>query len=247
MSKLLINEPPLQVLPSLAEAIGLNEAIVIQQLHYWLENPKVGFEKNGFKWVSNTYDEWQKNFPFWSTSTIKRIFTELEDRKFVVSGKFEVSDWSQRKAYRVNYELLDEVNLTQSNGSKLSTLNRNTETTTEKDMIDAILENEKKSQPEKLAQIAFEEALGFGSLPWETRKDWQKFSKWVKKIHQADSQIWKTYADWRKGDGKYHAMSNNKIRQDPQSFMDTGYPTFLASIAMQSTPNESRTSLLRTL
>ena len=32
MSKLLINESPLQVQPSLAMAIGLNEAIFLQQL-----------------------------------------------------------------------------------------------------------------------------------------------------------------------------------------------------------------------
>ena len=40
MSKLLINEQPLQVLPSLAEAIGLNQAIALQQVHYWLENAR---------------------------------------------------------------------------------------------------------------------------------------------------------------------------------------------------------------
>ena len=39
-SKLLIDEPPLQVLPSLALKIGLNEAIILQQVHYWL-NPKL--------------------------------------------------------------------------------------------------------------------------------------------------------------------------------------------------------------
>ena len=36
MSNLLTQEPPLQVLPSLAVAIGLNEAIVLQQVHYLL-------------------------------------------------------------------------------------------------------------------------------------------------------------------------------------------------------------------
>ena len=36
MGNLLINEPPLQVLPSLAAKIGLDNAIFIQQLHYWL-------------------------------------------------------------------------------------------------------------------------------------------------------------------------------------------------------------------
>ncbi len=45
-SSLLIEESPLQVLPSLAKAIGLNEAIFAQQLHYWLRG-KSGKEHDG--------------------------------------------------------------------------------------------------------------------------------------------------------------------------------------------------------
>ncbi|HDE3362621.1 TPA: DnaD domain protein, partial [Staphylococcus aureus] len=40
MNKLLIDDYPIQVLPKLAELIGLNEAIVLQQIHYWLNNSK---------------------------------------------------------------------------------------------------------------------------------------------------------------------------------------------------------------
>lgn len=39
---LLIEEPPLQILPSLAAAIGLNEAIVLQQLYWLLQQPNNG-------------------------------------------------------------------------------------------------------------------------------------------------------------------------------------------------------------
>lgn len=131
MAKLLIHEPPLQVLPTLAVEIGLNEAIVLQQLHYWLENQKVGFEKDGLKWVANTYEEWQGNFPFWSVPTIKRIFAALEERGLVISGQFEKSDWNQRKAYRIAYDTLDSINLIRSKDSERSPLNKNTETTTE--------------------------------------------------------------------------------------------------------------------
>jgi hypothetical protein len=77
MSKLLINEYPLMVLPSLAVRIGLNEAIFIQQLHYWLE--KAGTEKQGRKWVYNTYQDWEKQFPFWSNATLRRIDYEKLD------------------------------------------------------------------------------------------------------------------------------------------------------------------------
>ncbi|SDN86290.1 hypothetical protein SAMN05443253_12225 [Bacillus sp. OK048] len=36
MSRLLINEGPVKIIPSLATKIGLNEAVVLQQIHYWL-------------------------------------------------------------------------------------------------------------------------------------------------------------------------------------------------------------------
>lgn len=40
MSRLLINEQPLLVLPSLACEIGLNEALMLQQIHYWMNTSK---------------------------------------------------------------------------------------------------------------------------------------------------------------------------------------------------------------
>ena len=112
MSKLLINEQPLQVLPTLAKAIGLNESIVLQQVHYWLENARKGKNKSKFKngkyWVYNSYPEWRKtNFPFWSIPTIKRIFLNLEDQEYLESAQFEGN--KRRKWYTINYEKVDEL------------------------------------------------------------------------------------------------------------------------------------------
>ena len=78
-SSLLINEPPLQLLPSLALAIGVDEAIVLQQIYYWINNPKTsGRIVDGEKWIHNTYEQWQEdNFPFWSVAKIRRIFMSL--------------------------------------------------------------------------------------------------------------------------------------------------------------------------
>lgn len=36
MSKLLIQESPVMIIPSLAVKIGLNEAVILQQIHYWV-------------------------------------------------------------------------------------------------------------------------------------------------------------------------------------------------------------------
>jgi hypothetical protein len=111
MSDLLIKEYPLMVLPSLAKAIGLNEAIVLQQLHYWLKNPKSGVVRNGFKWAYNTYGEWQEdNFPFWSVRTIQRAFLSLEERGFVVTEQLDASRYDQKKYYRIDYDKFGTIN-----------------------------------------------------------------------------------------------------------------------------------------
>lgn len=109
MSRLLINESPLTFQPSLAVAIGLNEAIVLQQIHYWINNSRnKGYEQDGFKWVYNTYKEWQENnFPFWSENTIQRVFASLEEKGLVISIQPMKSKYDRTKYYRIDYPKLD--------------------------------------------------------------------------------------------------------------------------------------------
>src|SRR4051794_26967866 len=77
MSKLLIDESPLQVLPTLAKAIGLNEAIVLQQLHYVSLRTKDVRVADG--WVRQTLAEWAKDeFKFWSYATFSRTVDKLK-------------------------------------------------------------------------------------------------------------------------------------------------------------------------
>ncbi len=119
-SPLLIPEPPLQVLPSLAEKIGLNEAIALQQVHYWLRNfqkseSKVPPEKRRhFKrnrwWVYNTYAEWQEtNFPFWSETTIKRTFLSLERQGLLIADQLSADRHDRTKWYTIDYEELNRL------------------------------------------------------------------------------------------------------------------------------------------
>ena len=111
MSKLLINEPPLQVLPSLAERIGLNEAIVLQQVHYWLENNKKSNRNKriGRYWAYNTYEGWREQFPFWSVETVKRILKSLERQGIVIIGNFNKSPFDRTKWYSIDYEVLEGI------------------------------------------------------------------------------------------------------------------------------------------
>src|SRR5690606_17855003 len=79
---LLIKESPLQVIPSFAIQVGLNEAILLQQLHFRsLISTHV---RDGYKWVYKTYEEWKnEEFPFWSVDTIKRAIRRLEDKGYI--------------------------------------------------------------------------------------------------------------------------------------------------------------------
>uniref|UniRef100_UPI002490E527 conserved phage C-terminal domain-containing protein n=1 Tax=Lactobacillus amylolyticus TaxID=83683 RepID=UPI002490E527 len=100
MSKYLLDEHPLIVIPKLAVAVGLNEAIVLQQINYWLsKSTKV---INGRKWTYNSYEDWQKQLPFWSVSTIKRIFTGLEKDGLLVSGNFNKAKFDKTKWYTID-------------------------------------------------------------------------------------------------------------------------------------------------
>lgn len=137
---LLIDEYPLLVLPSLAAMIGLNEAIALQQVHYWLENPKGGVEIEGERWVYNTYEEWQMdNFPFWSVRTVQRVFNSLEEMGLVLS--MQKAAYDRKKYYRVHYDKLASWNTSdcrnaefqngtlQDDNSAPSSLTETTETT----------------------------------------------------------------------------------------------------------------------
>ncbi len=124
MSRLLIEEPPLQVLPSLALAVGLNEAIVLQQLHYLLREPKFGRQIAEHKWIFNTVEEWRcRYFPFWHQNTIKAIFSSLAKKGLIVTCQPE-GRLSRRKYYRIDTEKMDalaeETKSVQSNGQSLS-------------------------------------------------------------------------------------------------------------------------------
>ncbi|MGX9133966.1 conserved phage C-terminal domain-containing protein [Rummeliibacillus sp. JY-2-4R] len=109
--KFLFKDKPLIVLTELATIIGLNEAIILQQLHYFLLKSPMKFE--GFTWYKHSFDSWSKQFPFWSHNTIVRAFTRLEKRNYIVStSKFNSYKTDRRKWYRIDYErLYDEITI----------------------------------------------------------------------------------------------------------------------------------------
>lgn len=104
MNSLLISEPPLQVLPSLAEKVGLNEAIVLQQFHYWLE--RSNNVQDGYRWIYNSYKKWNEQFPFWSNATLRRTINSLEKQGVLITANYNKAGFDKTKWYRIDYEWL---------------------------------------------------------------------------------------------------------------------------------------------
>ncbi len=111
-SRLLFNEEPITINRLGARVLGLNEAIVVQQIHYWLEiNRKAqkNFYENRY-WTYNTYEQWTtENFNFWSKRTVQRIFKKLFDSKILLKGNFNKKGYDQTVWVTIDYDKLDEI------------------------------------------------------------------------------------------------------------------------------------------
>ncbi len=107
-SRLLIHESPLQVLPSLAASIGLNEAIVLQQIHFLIGFPDAGIA-DGMRWITKSLEAWVNEFPWWSVRTVKQVFSNLKKRGLIITGKYNANKWDHTLWYRIDYDALEAI------------------------------------------------------------------------------------------------------------------------------------------
>lgn len=104
MTNLLLDDRPILVMPKLAEEVGLNEAIVLQQVHYWLQRSTNIVDDH--KWVYNSFPEWNKQFPWWGIATVKRTFSKLENEGYLITANYNKAGFDKTKWYRINYDRL---------------------------------------------------------------------------------------------------------------------------------------------
>ncbi|MGD1525643.1 hypothetical protein [Vibrio harveyi] len=121
---------PLVLNPQLAAEIGLNEAIVLQQIKYWTDVTE--HKKDGLSWVYKTVADWESEFPFWSQPTIRRTIKSLEKSQLILCqklhGHFFNDSSNQTMWYALNLGVapcaqsdhIDALNLNTSNCSNRS-------------------------------------------------------------------------------------------------------------------------------
>lgn len=111
MNREFFTDNPLVLDRNLAKLIGLNEAIVLNQVNYWIQKNKENNRNyhEGRYWTYNTYEEWTEEFPFWSKDTIKRTFKKLRDMGLIITGRFNIYQMDRTLWYTIDYEKLDEL------------------------------------------------------------------------------------------------------------------------------------------
>lgn len=106
---LLNSEHPIVINAQLARIVGLNEAIVLQQLNYWINGTASGVEHDGRRWVYNTQDQWQEQFPFWSVDTVKRAFASLKKQRLILVEQLSKKQHDRTNYYAIDHAKLDEM------------------------------------------------------------------------------------------------------------------------------------------
>lgn len=105
----------------LAVIIGLNEAMVLQQMSYWLDEQEYGQEHEGRMWIYNTMEQWQAQFPFWSVDTVKRSIASLQKRGLIVVQKLAAKTRDQTNYYTIDHDavaLMEQAPMPRSIGAK---------------------------------------------------------------------------------------------------------------------------------
>lgn len=120
-SKLLLDSNEMITLQTqLACIVGDRAAIALQQIHYWCDVSQRQAKREHYQddqwWVYNTWSEWQKNnFPFWSISTVRRVFHDLEELGVLITRQHD----ERNKGFwvTINYGVLED--LAKADGRKI--------------------------------------------------------------------------------------------------------------------------------
>ena len=118
-SNLLLDEKPLVLIPALAVAVGLVEALFLQQLHYWLQKPNMGVQHDDRRWVYNTISAWHEQLPFVSPRTLQRAIDSLRQRRLLITKTLAQVPWIAKQTgqdprdrilyYTIDYDVLSDL------------------------------------------------------------------------------------------------------------------------------------------
>lgn len=200
MSKLLINENPMVISPTLVVELGSFEAAAfLQQLHFWLGVSQ--HHHDGRVWVYNNTDqcvEMMRNTV--SKRTVERIISNLKKANLIEVQKLHNNRWNKTSYFTINYEEMakidskyssnpintDTAKVAESTPPKWRDQSRQSGGIDNAKMAESLQKNTTEENKQNITDIQFEEF-------WKTvpNKDGKKpaqaaFKKAIKKISLDD-------------------------------------------------------------
>jgi hypothetical protein len=88
--------------PALAQEIGLNESILFLQLEFLIAVH--GADVTGRRWVRMSVRDLEREFPFWSYSTINRAVQSLEARRLITVENFNRRNYDKTRWFSINLD-----------------------------------------------------------------------------------------------------------------------------------------------
>lgn len=94
----------------LACAIGVYEAMLVNQIQYWIDRcmDEEHF-KDGKYWIYQTYEGWRNQLPFLSLRTVKNLVKSLKSKGIIETSQFNKKNWDRTTWYTINQEKIDEI------------------------------------------------------------------------------------------------------------------------------------------
>ncbi|MEM8780557.1 MAG: hypothetical protein AAGF26_17175 [Cyanobacteria bacterium P01_G01_bin.49] len=96
---------------NLAEALGSMEAaVILQQLHYWMQKEGIGVMVNNSKFIYNTFSDWvSQQFRWLSVWQFRKAMSLLRSLEIVEVIRYKSKQWNQTNYYNLNYKRLKEI------------------------------------------------------------------------------------------------------------------------------------------
>ncbi len=124
-----------------AEKHGVEKAVIIFNLRYWLNKNKANRSNSndGYYWTYNSSSAFAELFPYWSASKIKRMLRQLEEDGVIRTGNFNNSTYDRTKWYTMEeFKITEEVKPTQPKPTKIVTQEEQEAAPTESESLYAL-------------------------------------------------------------------------------------------------------------
>lgn len=94
--------------PEVAEQYGVDGAILIQNLRFWLHHNQTNGKHHyeGRYWTYNSHKAFAEQFPYWTTKQVRRIIDNLLKAGAIMVGNFNHATWDRTQWYSLREDLL---------------------------------------------------------------------------------------------------------------------------------------------